>query len=32
MRKINSIARELSELMFSDVAEVIKTKILSKKT
>ncbi len=32
MRKINSMAKDLSELMFSDVAEVIKTKILSKKT
>jgi hypothetical protein len=32
MRKINSMAKEISELMFSDVADVIKDKVLSKKT
>lgn len=32
MRKINSLAKDLSELMFSDVSEVIKTRILTKKT
>ena len=32
MRKINSIAKELGDLMFSDVADVIKQKILAKKT
>lgn len=32
MRKINSIAKELSDLMFSDLADVVKTKMLSRKT
>lgn len=32
MRKINSLAKDISELMFSDVAEVIKTRVLTKKT
>ncbi|MBP6910023.1 Flp pilus assembly complex ATPase component TadA [Patescibacteria group bacterium] len=32
MRKINSVAKELKDLMFSDVADTIKQKILSRKT
>lgn len=32
MRKINSVAKDLWELMFTDVSEVIKTRVLSKKT
>ena len=32
MRKINSLAKELWELMFTDVAEVLKTRVLTKKT
>lgn len=32
MRKINSVAKQMSDLMFSDIAETIQKKVLSKKT
>ncbi len=32
MRKINSVAKQVSDLMFADMADTIKQKILSKKT
>lgn len=32
MRKINSTAKEISDLMFADLADVLKSQVLSKKT
>lgn len=32
MRKINSLARDISDIMFADLADVLKNKVLTKKT